>query len=99
MKKQVTIYICDVCKDEENKDNLKQCFVCGRDVCESCFMEFEYHPNPSSELVICKKCGNETKIRRITREFYKLPKIKKLIAPLMEEYVLYLKNNIIADEL
>ena len=65
------VYVCDICDFEtENEKELKQCFSCGKDVCENCsqmlrhVIESDDAEIFSSFQLICRECGtNKEKLK------------------------------------
>jgi len=76
MKKQITIHVCDICKEneEDTNEDLRICEICGKEVCHECLTEFELLNDDKMGfpmMDICVECLDDEKAENELKRFFK----------------------------
>jgi len=94
---KVNVILCDSCKERVATKDCK-CFLCGKDLCVSCYREIAFYYSVASDcmfsLILCKDCyvENRERIKKILGE-------KKIVKKIKKEVEDYLKKRLILEKI
>lgn len=85
MKKKITIFVCDICKEEyrdQDDEEFSECDLCKKDVCSGCSMVVD---DLGKDLIICESCLKEDDANKIIKKFFKQKGIKEQMIVVREQ--------------